>query len=68
MGLTFSTNIKLYQMKNKNMKAYLCASIILGGIQGFMQAPTTTFGDFAVTFIFTIVFWGLMLLPMLNAE
>jgi hypothetical protein len=55
-------------MKNKNMKAYLCASIILGGIQGFMQAPTTTFGDFAVTFIFTKVFWGLMLLPMLNAE
>lgn len=68
MGLTFSTNSKLYQMKNKNMKAYLCVSILLGIFQGLMLTAPTTFGDLVVGVGFSVVMWLLMLMPMLNAE
>lgn len=68
MGLTFSTNSKLYQMKNKNMSTYLCVSILLGIIQGLMLTAPTTFGDLVVGVGFSVVMWLLMLMPMLNAE
>jgi hypothetical protein len=68
MGLTFSTNIKLYQMKNKNMSTYLCVSTLLGIFQGLMLTAPTTFGDLVVGVGFSVVMWLLMLMPMLNAE
>ena len=68
MGLTFSTNSKLYQMKNKNMSTYLCVSTLLGIFQGLMLTAPTTFGDLVVGVGFSVVMWLLMLMPMLNAE
>ena len=68
MGLTFSTNSKLYQMKNKNMSTYLCVSTLLGIFQGLMLTAPTTFGDLVVGVGFSVVMWLLMLMPMLNTE
>jgi hypothetical protein len=62
MGLTFSTNSKLYQMK-KSTKRYILSVLLLGFFCSLFLQPYSV-GSILVG----ISFWAGMLLPMLNAE